>query len=319
MAQYKFNTKAAKQTQEMNMVDQSNQYGSLKYTQTGTYADGTPKYTATTSLNPQQQALYDQQVANQSQAGKTASNLLNTYDTNYGKSAGIDTSQTANYLFDLGNQRLAPQLEQQRSALETKLANQGITPGSEAYDNAMKLLGQQENDAWNQLYLTGQNQAYNQMANDRASLLGAYGALYGNSAAATPQSGFVSTPNSSVQPVDYTSLVNAYNKAQTDAQNGMLGGIGSLAGDFLGASLPGGSSIGGAMVSSLFPTSDERAKEDIKRVGELDNGIPIHSFRYKWGGPTQIGVLAQEAERTRPEAIHKTSPFWSVDYSQVTR
>jgi len=49
--------------------------------------------------------------------------------------------------------------------------------------------------------------------------------------------------------------------------------------------------------------SDERAKEDIGRVGKLDNGLTVHAYRYK-GDPTpQIGLLAQEVAEKRPEAV----------------
>jgi len=51
--------------------------------------------------------------------------------------------------------RLEPSLAKNRVSTETQLINQGLRPGSEAYDNAIKLLGQQENDARTQAALTG--------------------------------------------------------------------------------------------------------------------------------------------------------------------
>jgi len=42
--------------------------------------------------------------------------------------------------------RLQPQLQQQSAATETQLANQGIMPGSEAYNRAKTQLAQQQND-----------------------------------------------------------------------------------------------------------------------------------------------------------------------------
>jgi len=53
--------------------------------------------------------------------------------------------------------RLQPQLERQRAQLQTQLANQGITPGSEAYRNAMTEQGQRENDLLSQAALQGIN------------------------------------------------------------------------------------------------------------------------------------------------------------------
>jgi hypothetical protein len=42
--------------------------------------------------------------------------------------------------------RLQPQLQQQQASVETRLANQGIMPGSEAYNRAKTQLAQQQND-----------------------------------------------------------------------------------------------------------------------------------------------------------------------------
>lgn len=53
--------------------------------------------------------------------------------------------------------RVNPQLERRRAATENQLANQGITRGSEAWQNAMTDLGQQENDAFTQAGLQGIN------------------------------------------------------------------------------------------------------------------------------------------------------------------
>jgi hypothetical protein len=54
-------------------------------------------------------------------------------------------------------QRLEPSLARQRTSTETNLINQGLRPGTEAYDNAINLLGQQETDARTQAVLQGLN------------------------------------------------------------------------------------------------------------------------------------------------------------------
>ena len=61
-SQAALNLKSATGQQNLNQIDQTNPYGSVKYTQTGTNPDGTPKYSANTSLSPQQQALLDQLI-----------------------------------------------------------------------------------------------------------------------------------------------------------------------------------------------------------------------------------------------------------------
>lgn len=59
------------------------------------------------------------------------------------------------------------QLGQQQESLQAQLANQGITPGSDAYNRAMQPLEQSRVDAQNQAFLTGtqyENQLYGQAA-----------------------------------------------------------------------------------------------------------------------------------------------------------
>jgi len=65
--------------------------------------------------------------------------------------------------------RLQPQIQQTEAATAQQLANQGITLGSEAYNNAMRTQGQQANDLYTQAALQGINldtaanqQGYNQ-------------------------------------------------------------------------------------------------------------------------------------------------------------
>ena len=87
----------------------------------------------------------------------------------------------------------------------------------------------------------------------------------------------------------------------------------------LGRALAAGPDLGAAgTIGGLL--SDARAKENIRAVGKLDNGIPIYSYRYKGSDVPQIGVMAQEAELTRPDAV-MTAPdgVKYVNYDRVTR
>ena len=66
-------------------------------------------------------------------------------------------------------ERLAPQQAQEAAATRQRLANQGLVPGGEAYDNEMRIQGQQQNDQRTQAALQGlsldagaQNQRFNQ-------------------------------------------------------------------------------------------------------------------------------------------------------------
>lgn len=59
------------------------------------------------------------------------------------------------------------------------------------------------------------------------------------------------------------------------------------------------STIGG--IASIF--SDRRLKEDAHKVGELEDGLGVWSFRYIGGVKRFIGVMADEVARLRPWAM----------------
>jgi hypothetical protein len=67
-------------------------------------------------------------------------------------------------------------------------------------------------------------------------------------------------------------------------------------------------------------TSDRRLKTDIQTIGVLDDGLKVYSYRYKSGGPMQIGVMADEVAVLRPQAYIKGGAgdgFDAVDYSKL--
>lgn len=89
-----------------------------------------------------------------------------------------------------------------------------------------------------------------------------------------------------------------------------LGGIlgaGSVAGQLgwspFGAGAAAGAMSPATMFGPAMALSDARAKDDIKSVGKTHDGQNLYSFRYK-GDPTpHVGLMAQEVERTKPEAV----------------
>jgi hypothetical protein len=125
------NLGGALQATAANRINQQTPYGSLSYQQTGTDAQGNPIWSANQNLSPELQ-----QLTQSSLAGLQASQANPMYGINPG-----DTYSNAIM------QRLAPQQKQQTEALDAQLANQGIMPGSEAYNRAKVLQGQTQNDA----------------------------------------------------------------------------------------------------------------------------------------------------------------------------
>ena len=72
--------------------------------------------------------------------------------------------------------------------------------------------------------------------------------------------------------------------------------------------------------SAALMASDERLKENIKKIGEK-NGYNWYEFTYKdgYGLPEgrQEGVIAQEVEKINPDAIVWKNGFRHVDYSKL--
>jgi hypothetical protein len=68
--------------------------------------------------------------------------------TNLGIDPQLLGQQTTDALYKANTQYLDPQFQQSQNALESKLANQGITQGSEAYNNAMREFGMQKQQAY---------------------------------------------------------------------------------------------------------------------------------------------------------------------------
>lgn len=74
----------------------------------------------------------------------------------------------------------------------------------------------------------------------------------------------------------------------------------------------------GLQAASMFPpaaaASDRRLKEDIKRVGTADNGLPIFTYRYRGGATVHMGVMAQDVQEVCPQAVHEKGGYLAVDY-----
>jgi len=155
----------------MGMVDQATPYGGLTNTVQGyeDYKDPytgkmyqIPKYLQTTTLNDQQQQTLDQNQQAQTNLA-TLANERSDFLRDYLPTTEAATDSVDSKLYELGAKRLDPRFQQQEDQLRTRLANQGIAPGSEAYNREMELAYQGKNDAYNQLVLNGRGQAMNEV------------------------------------------------------------------------------------------------------------------------------------------------------------
>lgn len=249
-----------------NRVNQITPYGSLTYSQDPNNQDS---WTQTETLSPQAQATLDKQMALSDKYAdvanigfdKTRSLLENPeLDMSGLPSRAINVGQTAQ---DAILSRLRPQLDSREEALRTRLANQGIALGSEAYGKEMTAAGQNRNDLEMQAALQGinldqanrsaalQEQAYMQ---DRP--LNLINALRTGGQVQSPQFQQFAQQNLTQGPnvlgatqAQYEGDLANYNAEQASSPlNGLLG----LGGTVLGLGTGGGSTLGGRALSGLF-------------------------------------------------------------------
>lgn len=106
------------------------------------------------------------------------------------------------------------------------------------------------------------------------------------------------TNTSSSQPVFSNPTGNLLGGALTGAQlfgtGGALAGVGGL-------SAGGGAGIG-ALLGLL---SDDRTKENKRRVGFTDNGIPIYTYNYIGDPVTRMGVMSSDVREKIPDAVYR--------------
>jgi len=70
-------------------------------------------------------------------------------------------------------------------------------------------------------------------------------------------------------------------------------------------------------LAMMLMGSDRRLKEDIEKVGVADNGLNIYKFRYKAGGPVQLGYMSDEVRKIAPHAVHVINGYDFVNYGAI--
>lgn len=228
-------------------------------------------WSQTMTLTPEAQAALDQKLALNTKYGEVA-NIGFDRAREIFENPQLDMSMLPERAINVGQtaqeailSRLNPQLQSQEEALRTRLANQGITLGSTAYNREMGLQGQRANDLQMQAALQGinldqanrsaalQEQAYLQ---DRP--LNLINALRSGNQVQAPQFQQFAQQQTTAGP-DLLGAANAQYNAQVDAVNAQNAQSGALLGGLMGvgmgiAGLPmaGGGSVGGNFMSGLF-------------------------------------------------------------------
>lgn len=310
-AQEQLNEQTAVTQAQLNMVGQNTPYGSLSYAQTGTNPDGTPKFTSTEQYNPEVQKLFNTGIGTEQGIANSANSLIKNLGQSLTKAPDLSNQALVNQMMQWGNQYMQPIFNQQQSNLNSQLASQGITQGSDAYNNAQNLQSRNVNNAYENLFMQAEPTAFNQALTKYEAPIQTLGTLLGESQPGSINSQLTNTPQEQIQPANEESLVQQdYGYNLQNYQNTMAGMF----------SIP--SAVLGGWARMGFPTpSDRRIKENITQVGILNNGLPVYVFNYKLDpdGIPQIGLMAQDVEQLIPEAVYEIDGVKHVDYARAVK
>ena len=302
--------------------------------QTITMPDGTtqqvPRYTQTTSLSPEQQQLYNLNTQTQQNIGQIGVDQSRRIGDLLGKPVDLSGltidpnsfSQDRQRVEQSLRDRMAGQNEQQYNQLENRLTNQGFQRGTQAFTDAIGEYQRGINDQ--NLAIIGQGRAEQQgmygMASDAAQRemtrrlterntpINEISALMSGSQVSMPNTpgynpGQVAGTDVSGSVYNSAALANDQYKQQEAARRQQMAGLYGLAGT-------------GAQAAMWF--SDRRLKRDIRDLGiKLMNGLKLYAYKYLWSDEPQIGVMAQEVLKVRPQAVHMVGGYMAVDYGKL--
>lgn len=255
------NLEAAKYATVANRANQYTPYGSLTWQRGATDFD---PWTQRINLTPEGQSLLDQ-------SNRTSQNLANLQDTSSARvaaqqAAGWGDDKLVQSPFNPGEtaqdaimRRMQPQLDRSRNSAETRLANQGIQQGSEAWRNAQDDIGRQENDAYSQAALQGisagqqaRQQGIQEQQYFNTRDLNALNALRTGSQVTNPTFGGYAQ-QATTQGADMMGAANMQYNAELGATNAKNAGIGNLTSGLFslgGAAL--GGPAGAGIVKGMF-------------------------------------------------------------------
>lgn len=78
-----------------------------------------------------------------------------------------------------------------------------------------------------------------------------------------------------------------------------------------------GSNLAGQATPYAMMACDRRLKENIKEVGQLNNGLPLYMFNYIGDSKMYINVMAQDVEEVNPDAVSEINGYKHINMEQV--
>lgn len=222
---------------ELGATTQHNPWGTVQYTQNGTWPDGTPKFTQDTNLSAPQQQIFNQTQAAQSNLAGLAKDQSSFLGDYLNKPFSFNNQDAENWAYDLASPRLLKQQDANQASTLTRLANSGIQPGSAAYNAEMGRLTNSNTDQLNQLALNGRSMAFGENLATRNQPINEITALLSGSQVSNPATMGGQTPQPGVAGTDVAGIQQQGYQNQLSQQQGMWGGIGGLFGNALSGGL----------------------------------------------------------------------------------
>lgn len=298
----------------MNRVNQYTPLGSLEYTQTGmSQIPGTnkevPTYRSDVNLSPTGQQIYDTQLNQSLGMANLANKSLGQTEASLSKpvnTGGIEGLQDRAY--GAMTSRLDPQWKQNETSYETKLINQGLRPGGEAYDNAMRVFNQGKNDAYRQAQVDALRFGPTLLQEEtalRQMPLNELNALRTGSQVSMPQ--FGNTGGASVAPPNVAGATAQAGQYATDVYNAEQARQANMMSGLFGL---------GSAGMMAYALSDRRLKSNVVMVWTHPLGIGV--YEYDIFGRRERGVMADEVMSVKPEAvIRRPDGYLMVNYGML--
>jgi len=206
------------------------------------------------TLDPELQKILDNEFSTKQQGyDELQSYLSNIKDDSLIPRAPINAGQTAQEAIMA---RLNPTFNTDEESLRTRLMNQGVRAGSEAWDNEFRNFERRKNDAFSQAALQGiglDNDARARALAEQGMPLNAIQSFLSGGQVQSPnftgpgQQGQTAAPDlMGAAQAGYGANMNAYNANQAASSN-MMGGLFSLGAGILGAPATGGGSLAAAL------------------------------------------------------------------------
>ena len=218
----------------------------------------------------------------------------------------LDPQRAEEAFYGRATRLLTPQFERQRERLDESLINRGIGVGSEQYRQSLEDLRNQQSGQLQDIAsravtaapaVTGsQISNINQLAagRDIGALSGMGGQIGSAGARSTYDQQFAAQQ------------ANQQAQRAFDQQNMQM--------------------LGGLLGAGIGAFSDKRLKENLTKVGKLDNGLDVYIGNYNKKAlkldPTlsdkpQLFLIAQEVNDKRPEAVMVKDGYLAVNYRKA--